>query len=321
MNSDVQRSLFYEMLRIRRIEEAIGTRYKDQKMRCPIHLSIGQEAIAVGVCSQLKKEDGVFGNHRSHAHYLAKGDNFHKMVAELYGKKDGCTKGRGGSMHLIDLDAGFQGGSPLAAGSLPIAAGFAFAQQMQRSSSICAVFFGEAATEEGVFAETLNFAALKKLPLLFVCENNKYAAHSPTTERQSENRDRVKIAEAHGIMSLSGNGNALAESYELAQKALEHIRSEKGPAFLELETYRLCEHVGSRKPDVGFRSDEEITTWNARCPIKLMQEKLLKEQTLSSEEIEAMEAKISSEIDYSFSFAEESPFPIFDLDDEKAYAE
>jgi len=317
MNSEVQRSLFYEMLRIRRIEEAIGTRYKQQKMRCPIHLSVGQEAIAVGVCSQLEKEDGVFGNHRSHAHYLAKGGNFHKMVAELYGKKDGCTKGRGGSMHLIDLDAGFQGGSPLAAGSLPIAAGFAFAQQMQHSSSICVVFFGEAATEEGIFSETLNFAALKNLPLLFVCENNKYAAHSPTKERQPENRDRTKIAAAHGLKALQGNGNDLDATYQLTKKALDHIRNKKGPVFLELDTYRLCDHVGSRKST----PEEEKTVDDKHCPIKLFQEKLLKDQVLNHEAIEAMEAKISSEIDYSFSFAEESPFPIFDLDDEKAYAE
>ncbi|MCB1067202.1 MAG: thiamine pyrophosphate-dependent dehydrogenase E1 component subunit alpha [Simkania sp.] len=317
MNQDLQRTLFYEMLRIRRIEEAIGTHYKQQKMRCPIHLSIGQEAIAVGVCSQLRKEDGVFGNHRSHAHYLAKGGNFHKMIAELYGKKDGCTKGRGGSMHLIDLEAGFQGGSPLAAGSLPIAAGFAFAQQMQHSPAICAVFFGEAATEEGIFSETLNFAALKNLPLLFICENNQYMARPFAKERQVENRDRVKIAQAHGLKSLAGNGNDLRETYQLAKKAIDHVRSGKGPTFLELETYRLHEHIGRMNSDV----EENQVTLEDHCPLKFYKQKLLEEQVLTNEEIDVMEAKITSEIDYSFLLAEESPFPIFDLDDEKAYAE
>jgi len=321
MNQEFQLSLFYEMLRIRRIEETIGLRYKEQKMRCPIHLSIGQEAIAVGVCTQLQKEDAVFSNHRSHAHYLAKGGNFHKMIAELYGKKTGCTKGRGGSMHLIDLEVGFQGSSPIAAGSLPIAAGFAFANQMKRSSAVCCSFFGEAATEEGVFAETLNFAALKKLPFLFVCENNRYAVHSPTSERQPPERNRVKIAEAHGIFALLGDGNSIEDVYEVTKKALDHVQTGKGPAFIEFETYRLCEHVGGRKPDLGYRTNEEITTWKERCPIKLYQEKLLKDQTLTTQALETMEAKISSEIDYSFSFAEESAFPIFDLDDEKAYAE
>ncbi|WP_420421785.1 thiamine pyrophosphate-dependent dehydrogenase E1 component subunit alpha [Simkania sp.] len=317
MNQDMQRTLFNAMLRIRRIEEAIGTHYKQQKMRCPIHLSIGQEAIAVGVCSQLEKEDGVFSNHRSHAHYLAKGGDFHKMIAELYGKKDGCTKGRGGSMHLIDLDAGFQGGSPLAAGSLPVAAGFALAQQMQHSSAICAVFFGEAATEEGIFSETLNFAALKNLPLLFICENNQYKTHPFAKERHAENRDRVKIAQAHGLKTLSGNGNDLEETHELAKKAIDHVRNGKGPTFLELETYRLHEHIKRKHSD----TEESQVTLEDHCPLKFYKEKLIAEQVLTNEGIEVMEAKITSEIDYSFLLAEESPFPTFDLDDEKAYAE
>ena len=321
MREDLQLSLFYQMLRIRRIEEAIGFRYKEQKMRCPIHLSIGQEAIAVGICSQLEKEDVVFSNHRSHAHYLAKRGNFHKMMAELYGKKTGCTKGRGGSMHLIDLDVGFQGSSSIAAGSIPVAAGFAFANQMKNLPFICCSFFGEAATEEGVFAETLNFASLKKLPFLLVCENNRYAAYSPTSERQAEGRSCLKIAEAHGIFTLSGNGNDVEETYETAKKAFNHIREKKGPVFIEFETYRLCEHVGSHKSNPSYRSDKEIATWKERCPVKLYQEKLFKKQTLSFKTLESMETKITSEIDSGFSFAEDSPFPVFDLDDEKAYAE
>lgn len=319
MNHQLQ--LFYEMLRIRRIEESIGTRYKEQKMRCPIHLSIGQEAIAVGVCTQLQKEDAVFSNHRCHAHYLAKGGNFHKMMAELYGKETGCSSGRGGSMHLIDFEAGFQGASPIAAGSIPVAAGWALATQMKKLRLVCVSFFGEAATEEGVFAETLNFAALKNLPLLFICENNRYAIHSPTFERQAENRSRLKIAQAHGIFTESGDGNNVEDVHAITKKALEHVRTAKGPAYLEFDTYRLCEHVGSRKPDLGYRSNEEITTWKKECPIKRHQEKLMGDQTLTPDALDAMEAKISAEIDYSFSFAEESPFPLFDLDDEKAYAE
>ena len=320
MKSDLQLSLFYDMLRVRRIEETIGLRYKEQKMRCPIHLSIGQEAIAVGVCAHLEKKDGLFSNHRCHAHYLAKGGNFHKMMAELYGKKNGCTKGRGGSMHLIDLDVGFQGSSPIAAGSIPIATGWAFASQMKQEDKVCATFFGEAATEEGVFAESLNFAALKKLPLLFICENNRYAIHSPTDERQSVNRSRVKIAKAHGIYAAAGNGNKIEEVYEITKEALSYVKEGNGPAFIEFETYRLCEHVGSRKPEIGYRNPDEITTWKDLCPIKQYQEKLIAENTLTSDTLDDMEAKISAEIDYSFSFAEESPFPQFDLDDENAYA-
>lgn len=319
MNPSSQLSLFFNMLRIRRIEEAISLHYAEQKMRCPIHLSIGQEAIAVGICTQLTETDSLFSNHRSHAHYLAKGGNLQKMLAELYGKQTGCTKGRGGSMHLIDLKVGFQGSSSIAAGSIPIAAGFAFANQMRKLSAICCSFFGEAATEEGVFAETLNFAALKNIPLLLICENNSYAGHSPTSERQVKNCRRVKTAKAHQIFTLVGNGNDIEETFEIAKKTIQYVRNECKPAFIEFETYRFCEHVRSYKPDPIHRSQEELNTWKKRCPIKLYQKKLMNNDILSSEILDTMETKISSEISDAFSFAEESPFPIFDLDDEKVY--
>jgi TPP-dependent pyruvate/acetoin dehydrogenase alpha subunit len=320
MNPDLQLSLFFEMLRIRLIEEAILLRYKEQKMRCPIHLSIGQEAIATGICARLTKEDVTFSNHRSHAHYLAKGGNLRKMIAELYGKKTGCTKGRGGSMHLIDLEAGFQGSSPLAGGSIPIAAGFAFGLQMQNSPGICVSFFGEAATEEGLFSEILNFSALKNLPFLLVCENNQYAAHSPTSERQPVKRDLLKLSEAHGVPAFSGNGTLVEEVYATTGKALNSVRQTGSPAFIELTTYRLCEHVGSRHPKQTL-TEEDLKLWEQKCPIKTYQDTLLQKEILTLQGLEGMEAKIRLEIEESFSFAEESPLPIFDLDDEKAYAE
>ena len=319
---ELQISLFYEMLRIRRIEEAIDLRYKEQRMRCPIHLSIGQEAVAVGVCFHLKKEDAVFSNHRSHAHYLAKGGSLSKMIAELHGKQTGCTKGRGGSMHLLDLDVGFQGASPLAAGSLPLAAGFAFANGMKNLPSVCCAFFGERATEEGLFSETLHFAALKELSMLFVCENNFQTVCSSTHEKQEKKRELpLKIAKAHAIFTLSCLENRIEPIYEMTQKALEYIQENKKPAFIEFKTYRLCESIISPRSGVGLCLDKKRADWEKYCPVLLSREHLFREGSLSLEQLEGMEEKIASEIEESFAFARDSPFPIFDLDNEKAYAD
>jgi len=309
------------MLRIRRIEEAIHLRYKEQRMRCPIHLSIGQEAIAVGVCSHLQTDDVVFSNHRCHAHYLAKGGDLRKMIAELHGKHNGCTKGRGGSMHLIDLDIGFQGSSPLAAGSIPLAAGFAFAHRIKGLSSVCCSFFGEGATEEGVFTETLHFAALHNLALLFICENNSDPVSAPTSSRRIKKRIPFKVAKAHGIFALDSHENRIEEAYEVTKKAIDHIREKKKPAFIEFKTYRLCEHITSRSVDLDHYFDKKGVVWQSHCPIELSRKHLLSLEALSLHELGKMEEKIASEVDESFAFARASRFPIFDLDDEKLYAD
>lgn len=315
------------MLRIRRIEEAINLRYKEQRMRCPIHLSIGQEAVAVGVCSHLKKEDALFSNHRSHAHYLAKGGSLNKMIAELHGKQTGCTKGRGGSMHLVDLDVGFQGSSPLAAGSLPLAAGFAFANGMKNLPSICCSFFGERATEEGLFSEILHFAALKNLSMLFVCENN-FQTICPSTQEKQEEKEKeelplriLRMTKAHSIFNLSCLENRIESIYEMTRQAVEYIQENKKPAFIEFKTYRLCEPIINSKSGVELCLDKKRADWEKYCPILLFREELLREGSLSLEQLESMEKKIASEIEESFAFARDSPFPVFDLDNEKAYAD
>jgi len=177
-------AFYSEMLRLRLVEEAIVNAYSDQEMRCPIHLCIGQEAIAVGVCAALEQSDYVMSNHRSHGHYLAKGGDLKAMMAELYGKKTGCTSGKGGSMHLVDLENGFLGAVPIVSGIIPVACGTAFASQMKNEKRVTTVFFGDAAVEEGVFCESINFALLKKLPVVFVCENNLYSVYSPMSVRQ-----------------------------------------------------------------------------------------------------------------------------------------
>jgi TPP-dependent pyruvate/acetoin dehydrogenase alpha subunit len=288
-----------QILRIRMIEEAIARKYSEQKMRCPVHLSIGQEATAVGVCSYLKRTDYAVSGHRAHAHYLAKGGDLKKMVAEIYGKKTGCCGGRGGSMHLVDLNAGFLGSTPIVGGSIPIGVGAAFGSLLKGEERVVAIFFGEGATEEGVFAESLNFAALKQLPLLFVCENNLYSVYSPLEVRQPKERSIPLLAEAHGIFALKGEGNLLSEVCLLAEKGIEHIREGRGPCLLELSTYRFREHCG---PDVDpYQPKDEVEYWKARDPLLAI--------SASREEIER-------EIEEAFAFAEASPFPTFEEKEE-----
>ncbi len=193
------------MLRIRRVEEVLADRYAEQEMRCPMHLCIGQEAIAVGVCAVLNNRDKVFSNHRAHGHYLAKGGDLDAMVAELYGKSTGCAGGRGGSMHLIDLQVGFMGATPIVGGTVPLSVGSAWADQLLDNDQVTVVFFGDGCFEEGVMHESLNFAALHQLPVIFVCENNDFSVYTHRNERQPD-RPIYKIAEAHGLSAAVMDG-------------------------------------------------------------------------------------------------------------------
>lgn len=305
--------LYREVLRIRLIEEAIAERYREQKMRCPVHLSIGQEAVAVGVCKAALHSDYLISNHRAHAHYLAKGGSLKAMIAEIYGKKDGCCGGRGGSMHLVDRSVGMLGSTPIVGGSLPVALGLAFATQLKKENHVTIVFFGEGSTEEGVFGECLNFAALRKLPVLFVCENNLYSVYSPLNVRQPSERDRVAIARAHGIQSQVGNGNDVEEVYQMGKEAIDSIREGKGPIFLEFDTYRHREHCGPFYDNhIGYRTEEEFQTWEKKCP--------LKHPRFSQHETEVIRSEILLEIKEAFEFAEKSPFPQFDPEKESPYA-
>lgn len=314
--------LFFKMLRIRRIEEAIADRYSEQKMRCPTHLSIGQEGIAVGVSEALHNEDLIMSNHRAHAHYLAKGGDLKQMIAEIHGKRTGCSLGRGGSMHLIDLSVGMMGSTPIVANSIPVATGLAFASHLKKDKKITVSYFGEGATEEGVFSESLNFASLKNLPILFVCENNLYSVYSPLNVRQSPTRNRVKIAEAHGMFAIHGNGNGVEETLRITKEAVNSIRLGNGPAYIELDTYRFREHCGPNyDTDLGYRTEEEFNGWLNKCPIKVSRDKLLSEKLATDNELDAMEMKIQEEIKDAFAFAKESPYPEFDLDYELTYAE
>lgn len=308
------------MLRIRMVEERIAKLYSEQEMRCPVHLSIGQEAVAVGVCAHLQKNDIVLSAHRAHAHYLAKGGNLKAMLAELYGKSTGCAKGKGGSMHLVDLESGFFAAVPIVGSTIPIAVGVAWAFKMKKSTNIVTVFLGDGATEEGVFFESLDFASLKNVPILFVCENNFYSVYSNLKVRQAPQRKISVLAESHGIKTFTGDGNNVQQVSELTNEAVKHIKDNHGPAFLELETFRWLEHCGPNGDDeLGYREKGELDKWLKRDPIELYRASLIGERQVTEKEILKTQKIIINEIDESFKFAKESPFLNLEVMDQHIY--
>lgn len=313
---DYMHRLLNDMLRIRLVEEAIAQHYGEQQMRCPVHLSIGQEAPAVGVCAALQSSDWVFSGHRNHAHYLAKGGDLKRMLAELYGKATGCCGGKGGSMHLTDLQAGFIGATPIVGSTVPIAVGAAFTAQQQGNGRVVVIFLGDGAMEAGVVFESLNFAALKNLPVLFVCENNLYSVYSPLSVRQPSNRTLGQLAQAHGISVTSVDGNDVVAVYDAACSAVSQVRTGSGPVFLELPTYRWREHCGPNfDNDIGYRSEAEYQQWKTLDPIVKLQ------KVLPGFSLGEAEAAIQAEIQDAFAFAKSSPFPDADTAGLHVYAD
>lgn len=313
MDDQIRLKLFTQMLRIRMVEETIAERYAEQEMRCPVHLSIGQEAVAVGVCSVLEPDDYLMSTHRAHAHYLAKGGDLKRMLAEIYGKATGCSSGKGGSMHLVDLSVSMLGSTPIVGSSLPVAVGTAFGSWLEGRNRVTAVFFGEGATEEGVFFESLNFAALKRLPVVFVCENNLYSVYSSMSVRQSPARDRVMLAKAHGMEGVSGDGNDVEAVFRLAGEAVDLARQGQGPTFIELNTYRWREHCGPNYDNhIGYRTEAEFLEWRKRCPIEKCRSRLIQDGLFSEQDAGDLAAGIRQEIEEAFAYAKASPFPMED---------
>ena len=302
-------AFYRSMLRIRMVEEAIVTHYGEGEMRCPVHLSVGQEAAAVGVCEALAPTDKIYSTHRCHAHYLAKGGDLKRMLAEIYGKAAGCIGGRGGSMHLMDLEKGVVSSVPIVSSSIPLAVGSALADKRMGSGKVTLTFFGDASVEEGVFHESANFAALHKLPVVFLCENNMYSVYTPLRERQPA-RPLTDLARAHGIPAIHGNGNDVAEAYRLTTEAVRRARAGKGPSFVLLDTYRWREHCGPNFDNhIGYRTEAEYETWRRRDPIESLLRQLKKTKALSASAAEAMAAEIKAEIDEAIAFARSAPLP------------
>ena len=298
------------MIRIRMAEEAIVSHYPEQLMRCPVHLSIGQEAVAVGACAALESKDYAVSTHRAHAHYLAKSGDLKAMIAEIHGKASGCSSGKGGSMHLVDLAANFLGSTPIVGGSLPVAVGAAFATWQQGRNEVTAVFFGEGSTEEGVYSESVNFASLKKLPVVFICENNLYSVYSPLSVRQPEGRDRLVVANALGVPGERGNGNDVEEVNRVISAAVARARRGEGPSFVEFDTYRWREHCGvNYDNNIGYRTEAEFQKWRELDPIDEYSRLLLSEGQVKSTDIDAMRAEIAREIEVAFAEARAAPAP------------
>ena len=298
------------MMRIRCTEETLAERYKEQEMQTPTHFSIGQEASAVGVCAALGVDDLVCSGHRCHAHYLAKGGSLLGLVGELYGKEIGCAKGKGGSVHLNELAIGMIASSAILGQTIAVAVGSAWAFTMDRSPRIAVSFFGDGAVEEGIFHESLNFAALHKVPILFVCENNLYSTHSPLSVRQPGGIRIFERIPSYTIPSKQVDGNDVVAVYRAASEAAEWCRAGKGPYFLECLTYRWREHVGPLWDyDAGYRTKAEVDAWMARCPIKRLSEKLLATGLCTQDEIQRWHKGIQQEVDEAVAVAKSSAFP------------
>lgn len=296
--------LYRSLYRIRRVEEEIIRVYPSDKIRSPVHLSIGQEAVAVGVCEALGRDDVVFGSYRSHAMYLAKGGDLGRMIAELYGKATGCDEGKGGSMHLADGSQGVMGASAVVGTTIPQAVGYAYAVKLQQKDCVVVSFFGDGAVEEGVFHESMNFAALKRLPIVFVCENNLYAIHTHQSRRQAH-PDICLRARSYGIPAERIVDNDVLRLYERACDVVKDLRTgRQGPFFFECMTCRWKEHVGPNDDfDLGYRTREEAEPWIENDQVRLLG------GLLETECRKQIEQEVDAEIQAAFAFAEDSPFP------------
>ena len=301
--------LYKLMLRIRRFEEKIVDVYCDQDMKTPVHLYIGQEAVAVGVCANLKSEDYVFSTHRSHGHYLAKGGDMRGLMAELYGRKTGCSRGKGGSMHVVDPEVGVCGSTAIVGGNIPLSVGAALASAMQKKKRVAVSFFGDGAADEGAFHESLNFAALKKLPVVFVCENNFYATHSHQSKRQPH--DHIyKLARFYLMPGVRVDGNDVAKVFSAAQEAVKRARRGHGPTLIECRTFRWKGHVGPECDiKLGYRKQEELDAWVKKCPVRRFERKLLKEGIVRKAQVDRITREIDGEVHDAYLFGKRSPAP------------
>ena len=297
------------MLLIRYVEEKISENYHDQEMRCPTHLSIGQECVAAVLGILLRKSDLVVSTHRGHAHYLAKGGNLDAMIAELYGKEKGCSRGRGGSMHLIDESVGFLGSTAIVGNSIPVGLGIALTRKLEKLDDLACIFLGEAAIETGSFYECANIAATKNYPVLFACENNLYSVYTSLNKRQPIDRKIHKLVEAIGIKSFSCDGNDTRQCFKTTKYAIEYIRKTSKPCFVEYSTYRWKEHCGPNfDNDIGYRTNDEFLFWKSNDPIKKLELDLTKDKK-NIKKIQDFKTNIKVKIDEVFTNAKNASFP------------
>ncbi len=305
-------NLYRTMLRIRRVEEKISELYPSDRIQSPIHLSIGQEATAAGVCLAMDRTDRLYGTYRSHGIFIAKGGDLKKMFAELYARADGAAQGKGGSMHLVAPEVGLIGCSAIVASTIPVATGDALASARLGRKWVSVAFFGDGALDEGIFYESLNFAALKNLPVIFVCENNGLAVHSKVSSRHR--RPNLYIyGEAMGVIGSRHDGNDVFDVYRTMTETIQSVRSGGAPVLLEFMTYRVKEHVGPGEDhQESYRDPVELAAAKASDPIRRAH-RVLEELGITADQFDLWEEDIRKEIEEAVSFAEGSPFP--DSDD------
>jgi len=297
------------MLKIRRFEEKVAEGVREKKVICPAHLYTGQEAVATGVCANLRKDEYIFGTHRGHGIYIARGGNLKTLMSEIFGRRTGCSKGKGGSMHIVAPEVGILGTSSIVGGTIPLAVGSALASIMQGNNRIAVAFFGDGATDEGVFHECLNFASIKKLPVIFVCENNRYSSHLHISFRQPQ-KNIVRFAKVHNMVGIQVDGNNVLDVYKAARKAVEDARHRSIPTLLECMVNRWRGHVGPNWDyHVGLRSKEQVDKWKENCPIKTFGKFLLKQKILSHSKMKEISDHVDEEIEAAVRYAEDSPYP------------
>ena len=300
--------MYREMMRIRILENRISEEFVHQEMRTPLHSSVGQEAVAVGVCMNLNQDDVIYSNHRGHGHYIAKGGNMGRLVAELYNKSGGCSRGWGGSMHIMDVGAGVGLTSSIVGGSVPTATGCAMGLKIKKKPNVAVAFLGDGASEEGNVYESICFAKVRKLPIVYVCENNKYAMYTAMEKREPSEHIADKFRSILHTEIIDGND--VEEVYTVMEKAVAKARHDGEPSFVECKTYRLSNHYeASYSEDFWYRPKEEWEEWKKRCPIEQIKEKILSENAENTEKLEEIERLVRKEVADAFSFAGNSPYP------------
>ena len=309
LTTELASRIYSTLVRCRQFEEKIIEEYHKKEMRCPTHLSIGQEGVAAGVCAALSKEDMVFSTHRCHSHTVAKGADFKSLMAELYGKSTGCSRGKGGSMHFIQTEVNVMGSSAIVGGTVPLAVGASLAAKMQGKKTVSVAFFGDGAVEQDTFHESMNFASLMKLPVIFVCENNDMATCTHLDRRQPY-PELYLHGEVYRIPSVRVDGTNVFEVYEAAKAAVERARRGEGASLIEGVCYRWKEHVGPNTDyHHGHRTKEELDEWMAKCPVKLFEEKLVKDNLVKAEVMKQITDEIKKELDEAVQYAKDSPLP------------
>ena len=302
MNKKTYKKIYELQKKIRLVEEKISLNYQNDLMRCPTHLSIGQEAVAATSGLALNKKDISISYHRSHAHYLAKGGSVQKLFAELHGFEEGCSKGIGGSMHLTDLKNNFYGSTAIVSNSIPIGVGLAYSLKLNNQKNLVCIYIGDASVEEGVFYESLNFCVVKKLPVVFICENNFYSVYTHLNERQPKNRKIYKLAKAIGAKSYKLNQNNPFDLFLNFKKIFEKVRKTSFPHFVEIETFRFLEHCGPNDDTkLGYRTLKELNNWKKKDPLIFAKNYLVKKNIFKKEKLDSLDKNIFKNVNVDFS--------------------